>query len=147
MARAKQAIADTKSSNMTTSACYITTCLHARKVAEALEHATISFSLRQGQANSPDLTDFATEVVHDPTDCTLLGGVYTTGSKHLTHGVGIVRDSRYMNTQTPSNPSPSGPFLVNTTPGISKVVPPSPPKHVFLFCHNRLNMVHPNHTI
>jgi hypothetical protein len=127
---AKQAVADAKSSNMTTYACYITICLHARKVAETLEHATISFNLRQGQANSPDLTVFATEVVHDPTDCTFLGGVYTRCSTHSTHGVGIRGESRYMHTQTPGNPSPSGPFLVNTTPNISKIVPPSPPKYV-----------------
>jgi hypothetical protein len=104
---AKQAVADAKATNMTTSACYITTCLHARKVAQTLEHATISFNLRQGQANSPDLTDFATEVVHDPTDCTFLGGVYTM-----------------------CKPPASGPSLVKTTPGISKIVPPSTPKSV-----------------
>jgi hypothetical protein len=137
---AKQAIADAKATNMATSACYITTCLYAEKVAQTLEHATISFNLRQGQANSPAITDFATEVVHDPTDCTFLGGVYTMGCTHEMHGVGIRGKSRYMHTQSPSDPPPSsaldppsGPFLVNPSPRnpvVRKFIPPPPPKSV-----------------
>jgi hypothetical protein len=108
---------------MATSACYITTCLHAEKVAQLLEHATISFNLRQGQANSPDLTDFATEVVHDPTDCSFLGGAYTMDCTpsmdcssfelgyynlpYTTHGVGIKGTIPYMRKLSPSDPPPS----------------------------------------
>jgi hypothetical protein len=74
---AKQAVADAQATSLATSACYITTCLHAEKVERALEHATITLDLRQGQANSPDIADFATEVVQDPSDYLFLGGVYT----------------------------------------------------------------------
>jgi ferritin-like metal-binding protein YciE len=70
---AKQAVADTQATSRATSACYITTCLHAEQVGRALAHATITLNLRQGQANSPDLADFATTVVHDPADYSFLG--------------------------------------------------------------------------
>jgi hypothetical protein len=70
---AKQAVADAKTTSKATSACYITTCLHAEQVSRALEHATITLNLRQGQANSPDLADFATTVMHDPADYNFLG--------------------------------------------------------------------------
>jgi hypothetical protein len=111
---AKQTVADAKATNMATSACYITTCLHAEKVARSLEHATISLNLRQGQANSPDLADFATEVVHDPADSTYLGGAYimdcTPSECHLslntTHGVGIGGKTPYTCNLSPSVPPP-----------------------------------------
>jgi hypothetical protein len=74
---AKQAVADAQATRDITTTCYYATCLHARQAADYLEYATICFNFRQGQANSPDSSDFATEVVHDPTDCTFLGGLYT----------------------------------------------------------------------
>jgi hypothetical protein len=74
---AKQAVADAQATRDITTACYDATCSHARQAADSLEHATVCFNLRQGQANSPDSADFATEVVHDPTYCTFLGIVYT----------------------------------------------------------------------
>jgi hypothetical protein len=99
---------------MATCACYITTCLHAEKVAQSLEHATITLNLRQGQANSLDLADFATEVVHDPTDFTFLGGAYTMNctpsechlSLNTTHGVGIRGKTPYTCKLSPSVPPP-----------------------------------------
>jgi hypothetical protein len=47
-----------------------------RESQRALEHATITLNLRQGQANSPDIADFATEVVHDPAYYSFLGSAY-----------------------------------------------------------------------
>jgi hypothetical protein len=79
---AKQAVSDAHATSLATSACYITTCLHAEKVERALEHATITLNLRQGQANSPDIADFATRVVHDPADYTFLGRATTIMEKH-----------------------------------------------------------------
>jgi hypothetical protein len=106
---AKQAVADAKATNMATSACYISTCLHAEKVARALEHATITLNLRQGQANSPDIADFATEVVHDPADCSFLGGAYT---------MNFTSPTCHKGTQPPTPPSaPKPPPLVHKLHG------------------------------
>jgi hypothetical protein len=66
-------IKTTPATSGATSPCYITTCLHAEQVGRALEHAIITPNLRQGQANSHDLVDFATTVVHDPSDYSFLG--------------------------------------------------------------------------
>ncbi len=71
---AQMAIDESKSRLDTTSACYDASCLHAEKVQEALKLATINLNLRQGQANSPDFSDFATTVVHDPADHDFMGG-------------------------------------------------------------------------
>ncbi len=71
---AQMAIDESKSRLDTTSACYDASCLHAEKVQDALKLATINLNLRQGQANSPDFSDFATKVVHDPADHDFMGG-------------------------------------------------------------------------
>ncbi len=71
---AQMAIDESKSRLDTTSACYNASCLHAEKFHEALKLATINLNLRQGQANSPDFSDFATTVVHDPADHDFMGG-------------------------------------------------------------------------
>jgi hypothetical protein len=71
---AQMAINEAQSRLGTTSACYDATCLHAEKVQDALKLATINLNLRQGQANSPDFSDFATTVVHDPADHDFMGG-------------------------------------------------------------------------
>ena len=71
---AQMAIDESKSRLGTTSACYKASCLHAEKVQDALKLATINLNLRQGQANSPDFSDFATTVVHDPADHDFMGG-------------------------------------------------------------------------
>ena len=71
---AQMAIDESKSRLDSTSSCYDASCQHAEKVQEALKLATINLNLRQGQANSPDYSDFATTVVHDPADHVLLGG-------------------------------------------------------------------------
>ena len=71
---AQMAIDESKSRLDSTSACYDASCQHAEKVQEALKLATINLNLRQGQANSPDYSDFATTVVHDPADHDFLGG-------------------------------------------------------------------------
>jgi hypothetical protein len=74
---AKQAVSDAQAPSLATSACYLSTCLHAEKVERALEHATITLNLRQGQADNPDIADFATKVVHDLADYTFLGSAST----------------------------------------------------------------------
>jgi hypothetical protein len=71
---AQMAIDESKSRLDATSSCYDASCQHAEKVQEALKLATINLNLRQGQANSPDHSDFATTVVHDPADHDFLGG-------------------------------------------------------------------------
>jgi hypothetical protein len=68
------AIDESKSRLDSTSACYDASCQHAEKVQKALKRATINLNLRQGQANSPDHSDFATTVVHDPADHDFMGG-------------------------------------------------------------------------
>jgi hypothetical protein len=74
---AKEAVSDAQATSLATYACYLSTFLHAEKFERALEHATITLNLRQGQANSPDIADFATKIVHDPTDYTFLGSTST----------------------------------------------------------------------
>jgi hypothetical protein len=71
---AQMAIDESKSRLDSTSSCYDASCQHAEKVQEALKLATINLNLRQGQANSPDNSDFAYTVVHDPADHDFLGG-------------------------------------------------------------------------
>jgi DNA segregation ATPase FtsK/SpoIIIE-like protein len=80
---AKQAVADAQATSMATSACYITTCLHAEQVERALERATIILNLRQGQANSHDAVNFATTEVHDPADYSFLGSEPTPLEEHI----------------------------------------------------------------
>ena len=70
---AQMALDESKSRLGTTSACHDATCLHAEKVQNALKLATIHLNLRQGQANSPDFSDFASTVVHDPADHDFMG--------------------------------------------------------------------------
>jgi hypothetical protein len=71
---AQMAIDESKSRLDSTSACYDAACQHAEKVQKSLKRATINLNLRQGQANSPDHSDFATTVVHDPADHDFMGG-------------------------------------------------------------------------
>jgi hypothetical protein len=79
---AQMAIDESKSRLDSTSACYDASCQHAEKVQEALKLATINLNLRQGQANSPDNSDFAYTVVHDPADHDFLGREPTPPEKN-----------------------------------------------------------------
>jgi hypothetical protein len=119
---AQMAIDESKSRLDSTSTCYDASCQHAEKVQEALKLATINLNLRQGQANSPDHSDFATTVVHDPADHDFLGGDPNLQERNETPIMTI-------------NPAPPSPLVAPLIP-INLPLKPSTTSFMFYGPHN-----------